>query len=60
MREDPTNLRDWDSLDPDEQTRLRVEFGHWLDQLPPTCDLGTKIERFRTWLREERGVDWRG
>ncbi|MGD8207159.1 MAG: hypothetical protein PVH47_03680 [Thiohalocapsa sp.] len=53
-----TELRPWDSLDDRTQTELRVAFGHYLDDLPPTCSLETKIERFRSWLRE-RGVDYR-
>ena len=50
-------LRPWDRLDAREQTDLRVAFGHYLDRLPPTCSLETKVERFRTWLREG-GVDY--
>jgi hypothetical protein len=53
-------LKDWNDLDPDEQTAIRVEYGHYLDSLPPTCSMETKIERFRRWLREEKGVDYRG
>ncbi|MCU0834221.1 MAG: hypothetical protein MUC77_07245 [Chromatiaceae bacterium] len=53
-------LRDWDTLDPEEQIALRVEYGRWLDNQPPTCSLETKIERFRTWLRELHGVEYRG
>ncbi|WP_295882648.1 hypothetical protein [uncultured Thiohalocapsa sp.] len=52
---EPTALRDWNSLSDDEQTALRVAFGQYLDGLPPTCSLQTKIERFRGWLAE-RGV----
>jgi len=52
-------LRDWDSLDPDEQTAIRIEYGRYLDSLPPTCSLETKIERFRNWLREQKGIDYR-
>lgn len=59
MPETPKPVRDWNSLSPDEQTRLRVEYGHWLDRLPPTCSMQTKIERFRGWLRDEKGVDYR-
>jgi hypothetical protein len=51
-------MRDWHGLDDGEQTELRVAFGHYLDTLPPTCSLETKIERFRRWLAE-RGVDYR-
>jgi hypothetical protein len=51
-------LRPWSELTADEQTALRVAFGHWLERLPPTCSLQTKIERFRRWLRAQ-GVDYR-
>jgi hypothetical protein len=51
-------MRDWHSLDDSEQTELRLAFGQFLDSLPPTCSLETKIERFRCWLAE-RGVDYR-
>ncbi|WP_058555744.1 hypothetical protein [Thiohalocapsa sp. ML1] len=50
--------RDWAALEDAEQTELRVAFGHYLDALPPTCSLDTKIERFRTWLAA-RGIDYR-
>jgi hypothetical protein len=52
-------LRDWDDLDSDQQIALQVEFGHWLDALPPTCSLDAKVARFREWLRE-RGIQYRG
>jgi hypothetical protein len=52
-------LRAWTELEEPEQTRLRIAFGHYLDTLPPTCSLETKIERFRHWLAA-RGVDYRG
>lgn len=51
--------RDWRSLDAGEQTAIRIEYGHYLDSLPPTCSLETKIERFRNWLREEKGIEYR-
>jgi hypothetical protein len=54
-----TELRDWNQLHPDEQTSVRVEYGRYLDSLPPTCSMDTKIERFRRWLREEKGIDYR-
>ena len=56
---DQASLRDWHSLDAEEQTRLQVEYGRYLDTLPPTCSLETKIARFRRWLAP-RGVDYRG
>ena len=51
--------RDWAELDEEEQTRLQIAYGHYLDSLPPTCSLETKIERFRHWLAA-RGIDYRG
>ena len=52
-------MRDWATLDADERTILQVAFGHYLDTLPPTCSLETKIERFRGWLAA-RGVSYQG
>jgi hypothetical protein len=45
----------WNQLSGERQTELRIEYGHYLDSLPPTCSLETKIERFGRWLLE-RGV----
>ena len=59
MSDTSKTLRDWDSLDSDEQTAIRIEYGRYLDSLPPTCSLETKIERFRNWLREQKGIDYR-
>lgn len=42
--------RPWEDLDEAEQTALLVAFGHYQDQLPPTCSLTTKTERLRDWL----------
>lgn len=50
-----TARRDWRDLSAQEQLELREAYGRYLDELPPTCDLDTKIERFRQWLAE-RGV----
>ncbi len=47
--------RSWDDLSADEQTALRVEYGHYLDTLPPTCSLEEKERRFALWLGE-RGI----
>jgi hypothetical protein len=33
-------------------------FGRYQDQLPPTCSLETKIERFQDWL-QQRGIEYR-
>lgn len=51
--------RHWTELAEEEQTRLRIAYGHHLDTLPPTCSLETKIERFRHWLASQ-GVDYPG
>jgi hypothetical protein len=52
---EPGALREWSELDAAEQLALREAYGHYLDTLPPTCSLDTKIERFKRWLAE-RGV----
>ncbi|WP_296896438.1 hypothetical protein [Thiohalocapsa sp.] len=57
MNNEEKKLRPWDSLDVEEQTELRVAFGHYLDTLPPTCSLETKVDRFRRWL-QHHGVDY--
>ncbi|MCG7981131.1 MAG: hypothetical protein JAY90_00095 [Candidatus Thiodiazotropha lotti] len=43
----------WESLDRDAQIKLREEFGHHLDTLPPTCSLDMKVARFKEWLSEK-------
>jgi hypothetical protein len=48
-------LTPWESLTMDRQLELREAYGHYLDSLPPTCSMETKIERFRHWL-EEQGI----
>ena len=48
-------LRDCRDRPPREQLDLREPYARYLDKLPPTCDLDTKIERFRRWLAE-RGI----
>lgn len=57
MSETGAVLRPWDALSPGEQLALREAYGRYLDELPPTCDLRTKEQRFRAWLAEQ-GVDW--
>lgn len=52
-------MRDWSELTDDEQTRLQIAYGRYLDSLPPTCSLETKVERFRRWLAE-RDIGYRG
>jgi len=49
------SLADWNELPAEEQLRLREEYGHVLDRMPPTCSLDSKIERFSAWLRD-RGI----
>ena len=51
-------LTPWEQLSDEEQTRLRVDYGHHLDNEPPTCSLETKIERFRRWLLTH-GIQYR-
>ena len=60
MSEPSKPLRDWHSLDTREQTAIRIEYGRFLDTLPPTCALETKIERFRHWLREYKRIHYQG
>jgi hypothetical protein len=52
---DEQRMKDWRSLDGREQLALREAYGHYLDTLPPTCDLDEKTARFRRWLAE-RGI----
>ena len=52
------DLLPWDTLSAEEQLRLREAYGHYLDGLPPSCDLATKQQRFRDWLAGQ-GVEWR-
>jgi hypothetical protein len=59
MSKEQPPIKDWNALDPDEQTALRVEYGYDLDTLPPTCSLQSKIGRVQRWLREAKGVDHR-
>jgi hypothetical protein len=49
----------WDQLSTEHQTRLRIQYGQYLDSLPPTCSMETKIERFRHWLQEQ-GICYEG
>ena len=59
MVQDASRLRDWESLEPEEQTHIQVEYGYYLDTLPPTCSLESKIERFRHWLKVEKGIHYK-
>jgi hypothetical protein len=45
----------WEALSAERQLELREQYGCYLDSLPPTCSLETKIERFRHWLNQ-RGI----
>ncbi len=54
-----TELIQWDDLDQEQQTGLLVEFGHYLDTLPPTCSMQTKNERFTAWLAD-RNIIYQG
>jgi len=40
----------WRDLDAEEQLRLRIEYGRYLDGLPPTCSMEEKNARFARWL----------
>lgn len=44
--------RPWQALSPEEQLQLREAFGHYLDSLPASCSMQTKIARFQQWLAE--------
>lgn len=48
-----TELQDWEHLTEARQLALREAYGHYLDSLPPTCSLDTKIERFQRWLASQ-------
>ncbi|MGB0722755.1 MAG: hypothetical protein ACPGU7_10220 [Gammaproteobacteria bacterium] len=52
------SLRAWHELGPDEQLTIQIEFGHYLDTLPPSCSMETKIARLREWLRAVKGIDY--
>lgn len=54
---DAQQPEDWNDLDAARQLALREAYGHYLDTLPPICDLDSKIERFRRWLAEH-GVEY--
>jgi hypothetical protein len=58
-RQNAPAVKPWADLTPEQQLRLREEYGRYLDTLPPTCDLGVKLDRFRAWLAA-RGVRFDG
>ena len=49
---DPKDLTPWEQLSSERQTELRLAYGHYLDTLPATYSLETKIEHFRNRLHE--------
>ena len=55
MTADDGDFKAWHDLPARRQLELREEYGHYLDRLPPTCSMQSKVERFRLWLRK-RGV----
>jgi hypothetical protein len=50
-----TSQRQWQELSSNEQLQLREAFGHYLDRLPASCSMESKIARFQAWLAQ-RGV----
>ncbi|MGM0593696.1 MAG: hypothetical protein ACQETD_04080 [Pseudomonadota bacterium] len=50
-------MLDWEELERDEQINLLIEYGDYLDGLPPTCSMETKEQRLRAWLAE-KGIDY--
>lgn len=46
-------LVDWEALSQEDQLRLRVAYGRYLDDLPPTCALDEKRARFSYWLQQQ-------
>ena len=57
--DDQAVRREWSSLRPEEQTERLIAYGHDLERLPPTCDLGVKTARLRHWLAQ-RGIGYPG
>jgi hypothetical protein len=49
-------LQNWESLEPEEQSNILVEYGYYLDTLPPTCSMELKNERFRNWLLAVKAI----
>lgn len=44
---------EWNDLDKESQTQLLVDYGYYLEGLPPTCDLDEKNNRFVSWLKNK-------
>ncbi|MBK1644639.1 hypothetical protein CKO25_08245 [Thiocapsa imhoffii] len=57
--DDEAVRRDGSSRQPQEQTELLIAYGHDLERLPPTCDLGVKTARLQHWLAQ-RGIRYPG
>lgn len=53
MADEHANLTAWDELPKERQTALLIDYGRYLDQLPPTCSLEEKNVRFARWLAEQ-------
>ena len=49
--------RSWQHLGKEEQTRLLIEYGHYQDDMPKSCDMAVKEEWFSRWL-SERGISY--
>ena len=47
----------WATLSAEQKTALLVEFGNYLDQLPPTCSMQAKQAHLRDWLNR-RGISY--
>lgn len=46
-------MKSWEDLHRDEQIKLLIHYGHYLDELPPTCSMESKEIRLRDWLAEQ-------
>lgn len=55
MGPDMTRLTEWNSLSPEQQLRLREDYGRDPACQTGTCSLDDKIARFSAWLAA-RGV----
>ena len=58
MPEDHLSVtRVWQDLAKEEQTGLLIDYGQYQDDMPKTCDLSVKEERFSRWLAG-RGISY--
>jgi hypothetical protein len=50
--EQQQEVRRWQDLQSQEQTRLLIDYGNYQDEMsiPTTCDIETKNRRFSNWL----------